>query len=196
MPHLVLAHSGFVECDPGRVFHVRVVEGPPVDGRWEFAPTPSGGTRVTLTPLAHRSGRARVANRAMEEMTALVFTASTGGSSGRWSRAARSTPRVRGACSFPHATQQHRGRGDEGQSVETGHIRPAGGDARFRAHSNSEGVLCTSRRDLRRPTSCLRQYDNRSDCELVRYGRCGLTRGQATLAPMRLTVAALVWCAL
>src|SRR3954466_9081191 len=62
-----------VECDPGRVFHIRVVEGPPVDGRWEFAPTRSGGTRVTLTPLAHLSGRARVANRAMEQMTALVF---------------------------------------------------------------------------------------------------------------------------
>ena len=62
-----------VECDPGRLFHIRVVEGPPVDGRWEFAPTPSGGTRVTLTPLAHLSGRARIANRAMEQMTALVF---------------------------------------------------------------------------------------------------------------------------
>ena len=48
-----------VECDPGRLFHIRVVEGPPVDGRWEFAPTPAGGTRVTLTPLAHLpAGRA------------------------------------------------------------------------------------------------------------------------------------------
>ena len=27
-----------VECDPCRLFHIRVVEGPPVDGRWEFAP--------------------------------------------------------------------------------------------------------------------------------------------------------------
>src|SRR3954467_4736802 len=62
-----------VECEPARVFHIRVVEGTPVDGRWEFAPTPSGGTRVTLTPLAHLSGRARIANRAMEQMTALVF---------------------------------------------------------------------------------------------------------------------------
>src|SRR3954453_12355940 len=62
-----------VECDPGRVFHIRVLEGPPIDGRWEFAPTPSGGTRVTLTPLAHLSGRARIANRAMEQITALVF---------------------------------------------------------------------------------------------------------------------------
>ncbi len=62
-----------VECDPGRLFHIRVVEGPPVDGRWEFASTPAGGTRVTLTPLAHLPGRARIANRAMEQMTALVF---------------------------------------------------------------------------------------------------------------------------
>ena len=62
-----------VEYDPGRVFHIRVVEGPPVDGRWEFARTPGGGTRLTLTPLAHLSGRARIANRAMEEITALAF---------------------------------------------------------------------------------------------------------------------------
>jgi len=62
-----------VECDPGRLFHIRVVEGPPVDGRWEFAPRPAGGTRLTLTPLAHLPGRARIANRAMEQMTALVF---------------------------------------------------------------------------------------------------------------------------
>ncbi len=61
-----------VECDPGRLFHIRVVEGPPVDGRWEFAPTPAGGTRVTLTPLAHLRGRARIANRPMEQITALV----------------------------------------------------------------------------------------------------------------------------
>src|SRR3954463_3586888 len=61
-----------VECDPGRVFHVRVVEGPQVDGRWEFAPTPGGGTRVTLTPLAHLSGRAPLANGAMEHVPALV----------------------------------------------------------------------------------------------------------------------------
>jgi hypothetical protein len=61
-----------VECDPGRLFHIRVVEGPPVDGRWEFVPTPAG-TRVTFRPLANRSGGAPIANRAMEQMTALVF---------------------------------------------------------------------------------------------------------------------------
>src|SRR3954469_5759714 len=44
-----------VECEPGRVFHIRVVEGPPVDGRWTFAPSGSG-TRLTLTPIAHLSG--------------------------------------------------------------------------------------------------------------------------------------------
>ena len=62
-----------VECDPGRVFHIRVVEGQPMDGRWEFAPTPSGGTRLTFTPLAHLSGRMRIANRALEQITALAF---------------------------------------------------------------------------------------------------------------------------
>src|SRR3954447_698822 len=46
-----------VECAPGRVFIPRL-EGPPVDGRWGSAPTPTGGTRVTLTPLAKLSGRA------------------------------------------------------------------------------------------------------------------------------------------
>jgi uncharacterized protein YndB with AHSA1/START domain len=62
-----------VECDPCRLFCIRVVEGPPVDGRWEFTQTPGGGTRLTLTPFAHLPGRARIANRAMEHMTALVF---------------------------------------------------------------------------------------------------------------------------
>ena len=62
-----------VECDRPRVFHIRVVEGPPVDGRWELAATPAGGTKMTLTPLAHLAGRARIANPAVELMTALAF---------------------------------------------------------------------------------------------------------------------------
>ena len=58
--HKLMARRGsssprWLECEPGRLFHIRVVEGPPVDGRWEFAPTPSGGTRVTLMPLVHLS---------------------------------------------------------------------------------------------------------------------------------------------
>jgi len=62
-----------VECDPCRLFHIRVLEGPRVDGRWEFAPTQGGAARLTFTPLAHLPGRARIANGAMEQMTALVF---------------------------------------------------------------------------------------------------------------------------
>jgi uncharacterized protein YndB with AHSA1/START domain len=50
-----------VECDPARLFHIRVVEGPPVGGRWEFALTPAGGTRLTRAPLAHLPGQARIA---------------------------------------------------------------------------------------------------------------------------------------
>src|SRR3954470_2421978 len=61
-----------VEYDPGRVFHIRVVEGPPVDGRWEFEPSATG-TRVTLTPIAHLSGRAAIANGLMAQGTALAF---------------------------------------------------------------------------------------------------------------------------
>src|SRR4051795_5615143 len=61
-----------VAFEPGRLFHIRVVEGPPVDGRWTFAPS-AAGTRLTLTPLAHLGGRARAFNGLMEGMTALVF---------------------------------------------------------------------------------------------------------------------------
>jgi hypothetical protein len=38
-----------VTFEPGRRFEVRVVEGPPVDGRWDFEAI-DGGTRLTLTP--------------------------------------------------------------------------------------------------------------------------------------------------
>src|SRR3954447_12775785 len=61
-----------VECDPARVFHIRVVEGPPVDGRWTFEPS-AAGTRVTLTPIAHLPGRAGIANGLMAQGTALAF---------------------------------------------------------------------------------------------------------------------------
>jgi uncharacterized protein YndB with AHSA1/START domain len=61
-----------VEYEPGRVFHIRVIEGPPVDGRWELEPS-AAGTRLTLTPIAHLRGRASVANGLMAQMTALAF---------------------------------------------------------------------------------------------------------------------------
>jgi len=46
-----------VECDPGRLFHIRVVEGPPIDGRWQFVQTQAGGTSVTSRPSPVCRGR-------------------------------------------------------------------------------------------------------------------------------------------
>src|SRR5664279_1797459 len=44
------------ECEPGRLVHIRGVEGAPVGGRCELAPA-AAGSGVTLTPLPHRPGR-------------------------------------------------------------------------------------------------------------------------------------------
>jgi hypothetical protein len=65
----------------GRVRSRPVVSNPRRRGaasrrRWEFAPTPGGGTRVTLTPLAHLPGRARIANRRRVRQARLTLTAS------------------------------------------------------------------------------------------------------------------------
>jgi hypothetical protein len=61
-----------VTFDPGRRFEIRVVDGPPVDGRWDFEAI-DGGTRLTLTPTV----RLRRGLRALEPVvafgTALVF---------------------------------------------------------------------------------------------------------------------------
>jgi hypothetical protein len=38
-----------VTFEPGRRFEIRMLEGVPVDGRWDFEPTPHG-TRLTMTP--------------------------------------------------------------------------------------------------------------------------------------------------
>jgi uncharacterized protein YndB with AHSA1/START domain len=57
--------------DPGRRFAIRVVDGPPVDGSWEFAPADGGrATRLTLTPTARVP---RLARPLVEAATALVF---------------------------------------------------------------------------------------------------------------------------
>ena len=61
-----------VTFEPGRRFEIRVVEGPPVDGRWDFEPTPTG-TRVTLTPTARLPGPLRVAAPLVAFMTAIVM---------------------------------------------------------------------------------------------------------------------------
>jgi uncharacterized protein YndB with AHSA1/START domain len=62
-----------VVFEPGRRFEIRVVDGPPVDGRWDFEPD-DGGTRLTLTPLVRLRGRLRHAAPLMAFATVLVFT--------------------------------------------------------------------------------------------------------------------------
>jgi uncharacterized protein YndB with AHSA1/START domain len=61
-----------VGFEPGRRFDIRVVEGPPVDGRWEFE---SAGTRtrLTFTPSARLPGPLRRAAPLVELVTALVM---------------------------------------------------------------------------------------------------------------------------
>jgi uncharacterized protein YndB with AHSA1/START domain len=61
-----------VVFEPGRRFEIRVLEGPPVDGRWDFEAAGTG-TRLTLTPTARLPGPLRVAEPLVAFMTALVF---------------------------------------------------------------------------------------------------------------------------
>jgi uncharacterized protein YndB with AHSA1/START domain len=61
-----------VTFEPGRRFEIRVVEGPPVDGRWDFAPA-AGGTRLTFFPSAHLPPRLRRLEPVVEWSTALAF---------------------------------------------------------------------------------------------------------------------------
>jgi hypothetical protein len=58
-----------VTFQPGRRFEIRVVEGPPVDGRWDFEPLDTG-TRLTFTPKARL---ARPLQPLMAFATVLVF---------------------------------------------------------------------------------------------------------------------------
>jgi uncharacterized protein YndB with AHSA1/START domain len=44
-----------VVYEPGRRFDIRVVEGIPVDGRWDFEPV-EAGTRLTFTPAVRLPG--------------------------------------------------------------------------------------------------------------------------------------------
>ena len=61
-----------VVFEPGRRFDIRVVEGPPVDGRWDFEPT-DGGTRLTLTPTVRLRPRLRALEPVVAVATALAF---------------------------------------------------------------------------------------------------------------------------
>src|SRR3954470_23593794 len=58
-----------VTFQPGRRFEIRVVEGPPVDGRWDFKPI-QRGTRLTFAPTFRV---ARSLRPVLALVTALVF---------------------------------------------------------------------------------------------------------------------------
>jgi uncharacterized protein YndB with AHSA1/START domain len=61
-----------VVFEPGRRFEIRVLDGPPVDGRWDFEAI-DGGTRLTFTPLIRLRGRLRHVAPLMAAATALLF---------------------------------------------------------------------------------------------------------------------------
>jgi hypothetical protein len=58
--------------EPGRRFDIRVVEGPPVDGRWDFEPA-EAGTRLTMTPTVRLPRPLRHAEPIVAFATALAF---------------------------------------------------------------------------------------------------------------------------
>jgi hypothetical protein len=61
-----------VTFEPERLFEIRVVEGVPVDGRWEFEAT-DGGTRLTFTPTVRLPRGLRALRLLVAFSTALVF---------------------------------------------------------------------------------------------------------------------------
>jgi uncharacterized protein YndB with AHSA1/START domain len=62
----------FVVYEPGRRFDIHMVDGPPLDGRWDFAPCP-GGTRLTFTPIVRLTGLRRRLEPVMVLATRVVF---------------------------------------------------------------------------------------------------------------------------
>jgi uncharacterized protein YndB with AHSA1/START domain len=61
-----------VVYEPGRRLDIRVVEGPPVDGRWNFSPD-GNGTRLTFIPSVRTPPRLRPLQPVVAWGTALVF---------------------------------------------------------------------------------------------------------------------------
>jgi uncharacterized protein YndB with AHSA1/START domain len=61
-----------VVYDPGRRFEIRMVDGPPLDGRWDFAPSPVG-TRLTFTPIPRLTGSRKRLEPLMILATLVVF---------------------------------------------------------------------------------------------------------------------------
>jgi len=62
----------FVVYEPGQRFEIRVVDGPPVDGRWDVAATVAG-TRLTFTPIVRLGGYRRHLEPLIVRATLLVF---------------------------------------------------------------------------------------------------------------------------
>jgi uncharacterized protein YndB with AHSA1/START domain len=62
----------FVVYEPGERFEIRMVDGPPLDGRWDFEPSPVG-TRLTFTPLPRLSGHRKRLEPLMICATLFVF---------------------------------------------------------------------------------------------------------------------------
>jgi len=61
-----------VVYEPGRRFDIRMVDGPPLDGRWDFAPTETG-TLLTFTPIVRLTGVRRRLEPVMILGTLVVF---------------------------------------------------------------------------------------------------------------------------
>jgi uncharacterized protein YndB with AHSA1/START domain len=68
----------FVVYEPGERFEIRMIDGPPRDGRWDFEPSPTG-TRLTFTPIVRVTGHLRWLEPAMILATLIVFRRFTAG---------------------------------------------------------------------------------------------------------------------
>jgi uncharacterized protein YndB with AHSA1/START domain len=62
----------FVVYEPGQRFEIRMLDGPPLDGRWDFEPSPAG-TRLTFTPIVRLSGYRKRLEPLMIALTLVVF---------------------------------------------------------------------------------------------------------------------------
>lgn len=62
----------FVVYEPGRQFEIRMVDGPPLDGRWDFEPS-ALGTRLTFTPIVRLTGFRQRFEPVIVLATLLVF---------------------------------------------------------------------------------------------------------------------------
>ncbi|HEV7807838.1 MAG TPA: SRPBCC family protein [Solirubrobacteraceae bacterium] len=62
----------FVVYEPGRRFDIRMIDGPPLDGRWDFAPS-AAGTRLTFTPIVRLTGLRQRLEPVLVIATRVVF---------------------------------------------------------------------------------------------------------------------------